>query len=193
MYISQMLKTGYKILTFDKETIKHNSNPKFLEDCFFSNLLFNYLLVLIFFLFYLSTNSYSIGLVEVNRYILLSVLLVYPFIYNLVIYIFYSIFGLLAEFIKSKNKVKSFMTIGYYTGVFYSIIFYILALLVNYNYPMAVFISIFVFIYFIISIFIFLKEIYKLSTLEINIVILLFFMFLFLIFSLLIPVFNFFL
>jgi hypothetical protein len=129
MYILKSLAEGLRILGFDKPTIKTVSREKDLEEIFLSTLFLNYIIVLFVYVIGIIMGGYSIGDRALNMEVFFGLLMVYPFVYNLTIYLIYGFFGLTAELINTKNHIKPLISVGFHTGIVYSIIILIIAAL----------------------------------------------------------------
>ena len=106
MYLAKSLLDGLKILGFDRTTIKRVSREKSLEDIFLSTLFLNYLIVLIIYSLGLATGGYSFGDRLINSEVLYGFLMIYPFIFNLFVYVIkkvISIAHLLTKITFTKN------------------------------------------------------------------------------------------
>lgn len=129
MYILKSISEGLRILGFDKPTIKTVSREKDLEEIFLSTLFLNYILVLIVYLIGVGIGGYKIGARELNMEIFFGLLMVYPFIYNLLIYIIYGFFGMTAELINDKKHVKPLIAVGFHTALVYTILIFVISIL----------------------------------------------------------------
>lgn len=128
-YLSQSLVQGLAILGFDKETIKKVAREKSLEEIFLSTLFLNYLFVLIVYAITVFMGGISIEGRELNMPVFFGLLMVYPFLFNVLVYVVYGFFGLMAEIINSKNHVKPLISVGFHTAIVYTIVFYIIGFL----------------------------------------------------------------
>jgi hypothetical protein len=129
MYILKSLAEGLRILGFDRPTIKTVSREKDLEEIFLSTLFLNYIIVLFVYIIGIIMGGYSIGARELNMEVFFGLLMVYPFVYNLTIYLIYGFFGLTAELINTKNHTKPLISVGFHTGIVYSIILLVISAL----------------------------------------------------------------
>lgn len=164
MYIKKSLIEGLKILSFDKETIKDVSREKSLEEIFLSTLFLNYLLVLIVYLLGLAMGGFTFQEKSVNMPVFFSLLMIYPFAFNLIIYVIYGFFGLTSEMIDSKNRVKPLMSVGYHVAIVYSfLIFIIAALSAKLGSAYGLFVLSVFLAWFIYTMFISLSTVYKFS------------------------------
>ena len=120
MYIIKSLAEGLRILGLDKPTIKQVSREKDLEEIFLSTLFINYLIVLIVYLFGIMIGGYTFNGRELNMPIFFGLLMVYPFVFNLKIYLIYGFFAMIAELIDDKKHIKPLLSVGFHTGIVYS-------------------------------------------------------------------------
>lgn len=164
MYILKSLSEGLRILGFDKETIKEVSREKDLEEIFLSTLFLNYLIVLIVYLIGILFGGYTIGGRDLNMPVFFGLLMVYPFTFNLIVYLIYGFFGLTAEMLNTKKHVKPLISVGFHTGIVYSIIVLVIAavsMLLGFKLG-AILLSVF-FLYFIYTMFLSISTIYNYS------------------------------
>ena len=164
MYLAKSIMDGLKILGFEKKTIKKVSKEKDLEEIFLSTLFLNYLIVLVLFFVGITSNGFQINGRELNPPVLYGLLLIYPFIYNLLVYVVYGLFGLMAELLNKKNKIEPLLSVGYHTAIVYSGIIYIIGLLLTINPSLSLFLLTCFGIYFIIAMFYALSTVYSFST-----------------------------
>ena len=157
------LKEGIKILELNKMTINLLKYQKKLEDIFLENLIVNYFLCMVLFFIFLGFGDYRVGNTIINSSFFLGFLLLYPFLYNLFIYIVYLIFGISAEFIDNKKNIRPLMTIGYHTSIIYSFIFFFLALAFVYNKIVGLILLLIYLSYFLINMFCVISEVYHFS------------------------------
>jgi hypothetical protein len=129
MYILKSLAEGLRILGFDKPTIKTVSREKDLEEIFLSTLFLNYIIVLFVYLIGIMVGGYSIGNRELNMEVFFGLLMVYPFVFNLKIYLLYGFFGITAELLNPKKHVRPLISVGFHTAIVYSIVLLIIAML----------------------------------------------------------------
>ena len=94
MYLAHSIFEGIKILALDKEAIKRNSREKNLEEIFLSTLFLNYLIVLILYLISTLNGGFSIEGRALNPSIFYGLLMIYPFFFNLAIYLVYALIPL---------------------------------------------------------------------------------------------------
>lgn len=163
MYIANSLMEGLRILGFDKETIKTVSKEKSLEEIFLSTLFLNYLLVLIVYLIGIVIGGFSINGKELNMSVFFGLLMVYPFIYNLIVYLVYWFFGFTAEMLNSKNHIKPLISVGFHTAIVYSVLIYIIALLSTFNLAYGGFLLTVFLLYFLYTMFLSISTIYDYS------------------------------
>ncbi|MDA3855967.1 MAG: hypothetical protein PF569_06900 [Candidatus Woesearchaeota archaeon] len=163
MYLSKSILDGLKILGFDKETIKTVSREKSLEEIFLSTLFLNYVIVLVVFILVKLSEGITIMGRDLNPPVFFGLLMVYPFIYNVVIYGIYGLFGLFAELINPSKKVKPLLSVGFHTAIVYTILIYIIGLVTTYSVNLGMFLLSFFVIYFLLSMFLSLSIIYNYS------------------------------
>lgn len=163
MYLSKSILDGLKILGFDKETIKTVSREKNLEEIFLSTLFLNYVIVLVVFILVNLSNGITIMNRDLNPPVFFGLLMVYPFVYNVIIYAIYGLFGLVAELLNSNKKVRPLLSVGFHTGIVYTILIYVIALLSTYNLNLGLFLFAFFVLYFLLSMFLSLSIIYNYS------------------------------
>ncbi len=164
MYILKSLAEGLRILGFDKPTIKTVSREKDLEEIFLSTLFLNYIIVLFVYLVGIMMGGYSIGGRELNMEVFFGLLMVYPFIFNLKVYLVYGFFGITAELLNTKNHVRPLISVGFHTGIVYSIVILIisaLSLAVGFQLGAILFGAFFA--YFLYTKFLSISTIYKFS------------------------------
>ena len=113
---------GLKILSFEKDTIKKVSREKNLEEIFLSTLFMNYLIVLIIYLVGVAIGGYSIGGREINMPVFFGLLMIYPFTFNICVYIIYGLFALFAEMINNSKRAHPILSVGFHTAFVYSIV-----------------------------------------------------------------------
>lgn len=163
MYLAKSVMDGLKILGFDKKTIKQVSKEKDLEEIFLSTLFLNYLIVLVLFFVGITNNGYFINGRELNPPVVYGLLLVYPFIFNLLVYVVYGLFGLMAEMLNSKKKVEPLLSVGYHTAIVYTGIIYIIGLILTINTSLSLFLFLCFGVYFLIAMFYALSTVYSFS------------------------------
>lgn len=163
MYLTQSIIDGLKILGFDKETIKRVAREKSLEEIFLSTLFMNYLIVLVVFLISIMLGSITIGGREINQPVFFGLLMVYPFVFNLWVYFVYGFFGLFAELLNSHKHVKPLISVGFHTGIAYTILIYIIALISSFDPSYGLFLLGVFIVYFLIVMFVSISEIYGFS------------------------------
>jgi len=164
MYILKSLSEGLRILGFDKPTIKTVSREKDLEEIFLSTLFLNYLIVLIVYLFGILIGGYSINGRELNMEVFFGLLMIYPFIYNLIIYIIYGFFGATAELMNSKKHIKPLISVGFHTGIVYSILILIICTIASsIGFELGLILLGIFALYFLYTMFISISTIYKFS------------------------------
>lgn len=163
MYLSQSIIDGLKILGFDKETIKKVAREKSLEEIFLSTLFLNYLIVLIVFLLTLGMGGITIEGRELNMPVFFGLLMIYPFAYNVIIYVLYGLFGIVAELLNNHKKVKPLVSVGFHTAIVYSILIYIIGILATYDPLYSLFLLGIFIIYFLLTMFLAITTIYNFS------------------------------
>jgi hypothetical protein len=166
MYLTHSIIDGLKILGFDKETIKTVSREKSLEEIFLSTLFLNYIIVLIVFIIGTSMGSIQIAGKSLNLSVFFGLLMTYPFVFNVIIYFIYSIFGLTAELLNTSKKLRPLLSVGFHTGIVYTIIFYIIALLSVYSLELGLFILLLFVLYFLLTMFLSIKIIHNFSNIQ---------------------------
>lgn len=124
---------GLKILGFDKETVKKVSKEKNLEEIFLSTLFLNYLIILVVYMVGIIQGGFWIEGREINMPVLFGILMIYPFMYNIIVYAIYGFFGLMAELINSHKRIKPLISVGFHTAIVYSIIIFVIGLLASMN------------------------------------------------------------
>ncbi len=162
-YILHSLMEGLRILGFDKETIKTVSKEKNLEEIFLSTLFLNYLLVLFVYLIGIVIGGYSIMGRELNMTVFFGLLMVYPFAYNLIVYLTYGFFGLVAEMLNNKNHIKPLISVGFHTAIVYSILFFVIAALTTIDVSYGGFLLGVFALYFLYTMFLSISTIYDYS------------------------------
>lgn len=163
MYLGKSLIDGLKILGFDKETIKKVSKEKSLEEIFLSTLFLNYLIVLVVYIIGVLIGGYNISGREINMPVFFGLLMVYPFAFNLIVYLIYGFFGVTAEMLDKKKHVKPLISVGFHTGIVYAILVYVIALLSTFNLSYGGFLLLFFMLYFMYTMFLSISTIYNYS------------------------------
>jgi len=181
MYINKSIIDGLKILGFDKETIKKVSREKSLEEIFLSTLFMNYIIVLVVFIITTLSGGITIQNREINQPVFFGLLMVYPFVFNLVVYAIYGFFGFIAELLNNRSHIKPLVSVGFHTAIVYTILVYIIGLLSTFDLAYGLFLLGIFFIYFLFTMFLSIKVIYQFSTPQTLIIILLPIMFAFII------------
>lgn len=128
MYLTKSLMDGLKILGFDKDTIKSVSRERSLEEIFLSTLFLNYIIVLIVYTISVSFGGVYFEGKPLNMSVVYGLLMVYPFVFNLCVYLLYGFFGIMAEMLDKRKKIEPLMSVGFHTAIVYTIVFYIIAL-----------------------------------------------------------------
>jgi len=164
MYIVKSLSEGLRILGFDKETIKTVSREKDLEEIFLSTLFLNYLIILFVYLIGILFGGYTIGGRDLNMPVFFGLLMIYPFTFNLVIYAIYGFFGVTAEMLNTKKSVKPLVSVGFHTGIVYSILILIIsAVSLGLGFKLGAILMTVFFLYFIYTMFLSISTIYNYS------------------------------
>lgn len=163
MYLSKSLNEGLNILGFDRKTIKQVSREKSLEDIFLGTLFLNYIIVLIVYTVGQMTGGYSIDGRLINREVFYGLLMIYPLLFNLAVYLLYSLFGLTAEVLDEKKKVKPLLSVGFHTAIVYTIIVYIIAVTATINSTYAGILALLFILYFLYTMFVCISEVYNYS------------------------------
>jgi len=153
MYITKSILDGLSILGFDKDTIKKVSREKNLEEIFLSTLFLNYLIVLIVYILGILMGGYSVEGRSLNMPVIFGFLMIYPFLFNLVVYAIYGFFGLMAELLNSKSHVKPLVSVGFHTAIVYTIVIYIIGLLSLFDVSYGLFLLFMFILYFIYTMF----------------------------------------
>jgi hypothetical protein len=164
MYLGDSIIEGLKILGFDKETIKKVSKEKSLEEIFLSTLFLNYLIVLVVFLVSLGIGGIQIQGRDLNMPVFFGLLMVYPFAFNVIVYLVYGLFGVVAELLNSHKKVKPLISVGFHSAIVYTLLFYVIGLLSTYDLMYGLFLLGVFGVYFLLTMFLSVTTIYKFST-----------------------------
>lgn len=163
MYIGKSVVEGLAILGFDKEVIKKVSREKSLEEIFLSTLFLNYLIVLVVYLVGIFIGGYTVNGRELNMPVFFGLLMIYPFAFNIIVYVIYGLFGLMAEMLDNKNRIKPLISVGFHTAIVYTILFYIIGMLSTFNTGYgSLMIGLFL-LYFIYTMFLAISTIYNFS------------------------------
>lgn len=163
MHIGKSILEGFAILGFDRETIKKVSREKELEDIFLGTLFLNYIVVVVVYFIGLMIGGYSIQGREINMPVFFGFLMIYPFAYNLFVYLVYAFFGLMAEMLNSKNKVRPLVSVGFHTAIVYAVIMYVIAILATFNLAYSGLLLALFFLYFLYTMFLAISEVYNFS------------------------------
>lgn len=163
MYLSKSLLDGLKILGFDKETIKAVAREKSLEEIFLSTLFLNYIIVLVIFLISATVGTVQLSGRDLNMPVFFGLLMIYPFVYNVVVYALYGLFGLVAELLNTTKKVKPLLSVGFHTAIVYNIIFYVIGLLSVFDLMYGLFLFGVFTIYFLLTMFLSISTLYNYS------------------------------
>lgn len=171
MYITNSIIEGLKIIGFDSQTIKKLAREKSLEEIFLSNLFLNYLIVMIIYLLGLVQGTFTIEGREINMPVLFAFLMVYPFLFNLAVYVVYGLFGFIAEMLDNQKRIKPLLSVGFHSSIVYAIIIYIIALISSFNIAFGFFLlSAFIILFFVVM-FRVLSVVYSFSLHQILIII----------------------
>jgi hypothetical protein len=163
LYLSQSILEGLRILGFDKASIKSVSRERNLEEIFLSTLFLNYFIVLFLYILSLTIGSFSIEGRALNMNVVYAFLMIYPFLFNLIVYVLYGFFGFIAEIIDSKNRIKPLISVGFHTAIVYSIIMYVFALIGFFDIYLGLFLFSAFMLYFLYIMFLSLSVIYDFS------------------------------
>lgn len=163
MYLAKSIIEGLRILGFDRETIKTVSKEKDMEEIFLSTLFLNYLIVLVLYFVIILGNGITIEGKEVNMPVLFGFLMIYPFLYNILIYGLYSLFGHVAEMFDKKDKVHNLLSTGFHTAIVYTILLYIVGLLTTFSISYGTLLFGVFLLWFLVVIFYSISVIYKFS------------------------------
>lgn len=163
MYIGKSLINGLKILGFDKEAISDIAREKSLEEIFLSTLFFNYMIVLIVFFVSLISGGVTIDGRDLNENVFFGLLMIYPFVYNLIIYAVYALFGGVSELLQKAKSVKPLIAVGFHVGIVYSIIIAIVGVGFVLNVTYGLFLLVVFLLYFFLTMFLAISTLYKYS------------------------------
>ena len=161
--IFRQISSGLRLLDFKEDAINKFKKEKSLEDIFLSNLFVNYFLCLITFTLFLIFGEFSFNQEAINTAIFLAFLLIYPFLYNILVYIVYGIFGFTAEVLEPKKHIKPLISIGYHISIIYSLFFFIIASIFLISPLLGKILLVIYFIYFFIHLFITISKVYNFS------------------------------
>ena len=164
MYIVHALIDGLKVLSFDKQVIRRVSKEKSLEDIFLSTLFVNYMVVLVCFLVIVAMGG-QLYLEDrmLNMPVLMGLLLMYPFAFNIVVYGVYSLFGLMAELVNTKNHVRPLLSTGFHSAIAYAPILYGIAVITTASVTLGLILLAVFSIYFLLIMFYIISVVYKYS------------------------------
>ena len=163
MYISKSIIEGLKILGFDKKTIKKTAREKSVEEIFLSTLFLNYIIVLVAFIIGILKGGYSISGRAIEPTVLYAILMIYPFLFNIVIYLVYAFFGIFAELVNPKKHIQPLLSVGFHTGIVFTLIVYIIALIATLDITFALFLFVAFILYFLYTLFVVMHTIYGFS------------------------------
>ena len=155
---------GAKILDFDRGTILKVSRRKKLEESFLSTLFLNFCIVLILFfaILILGGNISYMGK-KFNIPVLFGLMLIYPFIFNIIVYLIYSLFGFVAEALDTKNHIKSLLSVGFHAAFVYAILVAFVGVFMLWNKTLGSFLFWLLLIYFLVVILVSISTIYNFS------------------------------
>lgn len=171
MYLSQSILQGLKILTLDKKTIKSTAREKNLEEIFLSTLFLNYLIVVIIYIISMINGGFSINERALNPTVFYAIIMIYPFFFNLMIYLIYGLFGIVAEHVEKKAHVKPLLCVGFHSAIVYAILFYAIFLAMTFDLAYGLFLLGGFALYFIYAMISILKIVYNFSGNKIAIVV----------------------
>ncbi len=164
MYIRTSLFQGLKILSFDRETIRHVSREKSLEEIFLTTLFINYLLVLVTYFLGLVSGGFYLAGREINMPVFYGILLVYPFAFNFIVYFLYGFFALMAEVINPKKHIEPLMSVGFHSAIVYSFLIFVVAFVSLFlGLAYGVFVMSVFFAWFVYTLFVSISELYRFS------------------------------
>lgn len=163
MYISKSIIEGLKILGFDKQTIKKTAKEKSVEEIFLSTLFLNYIIVLVAFIVGVIKGGYSIGGRAIEPSVLYALLMIYPFMFNIIVYCLYGFFGIFAELVNPKKHIQPLLAVGFHTAIVFTIIIYIIALFMTFSISFSLFLLTMFVLYFLYTLFIVMHTIYGFS------------------------------
>ena len=163
MYLGHSLYEGIKILALDKKTIKDTAREKNLEEIFLSTLFLNYIIVVILYIISLLNNGFTIEGRALNPSIFYGLLMIYPFFFNLVVYLVYGLFGGVAELLEKKAHIKPLLSVGFHTAIVYTVLFYFIFLAFTFNVIYGLVLISGFLLYFIYAMFVVLKTVYSFS------------------------------
>ena len=163
MYVGKSILEGLKILGFDHETIKSVAREKNLEEIFLSTLFLNYIIVLVVFFASLLVGGISIEGKRLNELFFYGVLMVYPFLFNVLMFALYGFFGLMAEMLDKRKHVKPLLSVGFHTGIVYALIFYLIGIMSTIDLRYGVFLIAVFMLYFLYAMFLAISTVYNFS------------------------------
>jgi len=163
MYIGKSLMNGLKILGFDKEAISDVAREKSLEEIFLSTLFFNYMIVLIVFFVSLVFGGVTINGRDLNENVFFGLLMIYPFVYNLIVYGVYALFGGVSELLQKAKTVKPLISVGFHVGIVYAIVLAVVGFAFAIDVMYGLFLFVVFLIYFLLTMFLAISTLYKYS------------------------------
>ena len=163
MYLLQSINDGLKILGFDRETIKRVSKEKSLEEIFLSTLFMNYFIVLVVYILSLLSGGISIEGRALNMSVFFGLLMIYPFFFNVVVYITYGFFGIMAELLDKSKHVRPLVSVGFHTAIVYAVLIYIIAIFATFNISLGAFLLVAYMLLFIYTMFNAISTVYQFS------------------------------
>jgi hypothetical protein len=109
-------------------------------------------------------GGYSIGERDLNMEVFFGLLMVYPFIFNLAVYLIYGFFGITAELLNTKKHVRPLISVGFHTAIVYSIVLLIIsALSIVLGFELGAILFGVFFTYFLYTMFLSISTIYNYS------------------------------
>ena len=163
MYISKSIIEGLKILGFDRQTIKKIAKEKSVEEIFLSTLFLNYIIVLVAFIIGIIKGGYTIGGRAIEPSVLYALLMIYPFMFNIIVYAIYGFFGIFAELVNPKKHIHPLLSVGFHTAIVFTIIIYTIALFATISLGFAGFLLVIFILYFLYTLFVTMHTIYGFS------------------------------
>ena len=163
MYLTKSLKDGIEILLFNKKAIKRLSKEQSFEEIYLSNLFINYALVMLIYFIIVLGNGLAIGGREINKDVFLGLLLLYPLLYNTIIYVIYIFYGIFSEIIEKKNLFNKFLVLGFHKAYIFNFLFFVNLIIFFLNVSIGKFIFSIILSYFFILIFYIISCFYRFS------------------------------
>ncbi|MCA9486042.1 hypothetical protein H6501_02690 [Candidatus Woesearchaeota archaeon] len=163
MYIGRSLAEGLQILSFNKQVIRKISRERNLEEIFLTTLFVNYLIVMVFYLASFISGGFFLEGRVLNPHFVYAILMVYPFAFNLFVYVLYGVFSLMAELLDKKLRFRPLLSVGFHTAVVYALFFYAIVLVSTFSLSAGLFLFLLLFLYFLYSLFLSLSVVYSFS------------------------------